>query len=186
MFNGETRSQGDGGSGLGAATANLFVQARTNIAIAYRNDPWPHKGRRRLPKHWVSKWLSLGLPTSQINSIVHFQSIPLGVLETSWNVRDLLDHKAQDVRAVGEITLLLYRMENWPDSFAAPFCGLDTLAFASGIGENTPTTRAQICEGPEFRGIGLGEARSVVNGEVISTAASLIRSAEFARTKDLR
>ncbi len=49
---------------------------------------------------------------------------------------------------------------------------MDTVVFAGGIGENAPLVRARICEGLEFLGIALDEARNAANAEVISSAAS--------------
>jgi acetate kinase len=45
---------------------------------------------------------------------------------------------------------------------------LDTLVFAGGIGENAPLVRARICNGLEFLGIELSEARNADNASIIS------------------
>jgi acetate kinase len=52
--------------------------------------------------------------------------------------------------------------------------GLDTLVFAGGIGENAPTVRARICDGPGFLGIELEEEQNAANEGVISAAASRV------------
>ena len=57
-------------------------------------------------------------------------------------------------------------------AFAAALGGLDTLVFSAGIGENCPSIRARICEGLNFLGIELNEARNAETAGVISTDAS--------------
>jgi acetate kinase len=46
--------------------------------------------------------------------------------------------------------------------------GLDTLVFASGIGENSVEVRTRVCSGLRFLGIELDEARNGVNAPAIS------------------
>ena len=50
--------------------------------------------------------------------------------------------------------------------------GLDTLVFAGGIGENSPTVRTRICDGLGFLGIELEEKRNAANEGVISAQTS--------------
>jgi acetate kinase len=57
-------------------------------------------------------------------------------------------------------------------SFAAALGGLDTLVFSGGIGENSAVVRARICEGLEFLGIALDEARNLARATVISREGS--------------
>ena len=56
----------------------------------------------------------------------------------------------------------------WIGSYAAALGGLDTLVFARGIGENCPAIRTRICDGLNFLGIELDEARNAENTAVIS------------------
>jgi acetate kinase len=107
----------------------------------------------------------------QFNEMVNFQSGLLGVSETSADMRDLLDRETQDVRAAEAVALFCYQVKKWIGAFAAALCGLDTLVFAGGIGENAPTVRARICEGLGFLGIVLEEKQNVGNAGVISAAA---------------
>jgi acetate kinase len=110
----------------------------------------------------------------QFNEMVNFQSGLLGVSETSSDMRDLLDHETQDVRAAEAVALFCYQVRKWIGAFAAALGGLDTLVFAGGIGENAPRVRARICDGLGFLGIGLEEKRNAANDGVISAAASRV------------
>ena len=87
---------------------------------------------------------------------------------SSPDMRDLLDHEEQDVRAAEAVALFCYQAKKWIGSFAAAPGGLDTLVFAGGIGENAPLVRARVCEGLGFLGIELDKSRNVETAAVIS------------------
>jgi acetate kinase len=52
--------------------------------------------------------------------------------------------------------------------------GIETLVFASGIGENASAVRARICDGLGFLGIELEEKHNAANEGVISAASSRV------------
>jgi len=106
------------------------------------------------------------------NKMVNFKSGLLGVSETSSDMRDLLEHEKQDVRAAEAVALFCYQVKKWIGAFAAALGGLDTLVFAGGIGENAPTVRGRICDGLGFLGIELNEKQNATNEGVISAATS--------------
>jgi acetate kinase len=106
--------------------------------------------------------------------MVNFQSGLLGISETSSDMRDLLEHETQDLRAAEAVALFCYQVKKWIGAFAAALGGLDTLVFAGGIGENAPAVRARICEDLGFLGIELDAKRNVANEPVISTSASRV------------
>jgi acetate kinase len=114
------------------------------------------------------------MSAKQFNEMVNLQSGLLGISETSSDMRDLLQHETQDVRAADAVAIFCYQIKKWIGAFAAVLGGLDTLVFAGGIGENASTVRARICEGLGFLGIELEEKRNAVNGDVISSAASQV------------
>jgi acetate kinase len=109
------------------------------------------------------------ITTSQFYKMVNHESGLVGVSETSSDMRDLLDHETQDVRAAEAVALFCYQAKKWIGSFAAALGGLDTLVFAGGIGEKAPLIRTRICEGLGFLGIELNEARNTENASLIST-----------------
>ena len=115
-----------------------------------------------------------GLDAKQFNEMVNFQSGLLGVSETSSDMRDLLDHETQDVRAAEAVALFCYQIKKWIGGFAAVLGGLNTLVFAGGIGENAPIVRARICDGLEFLGLEIEEKKNAVNADVISTNAGRV------------
>ena len=114
------------------------------------------------------------MSANQFNEIVNFQSGLLGISETSSDMRDLLDHEGQDVRAAEAVALFCYQVKKWIGAFAAALGGLDTLVFAGGIGENAPAVRARICDGLGFLGIELKAQQNASNEAMISSTASRV------------
>jgi acetate kinase len=114
------------------------------------------------------------LDAKGFNEMVNFKSGLLGVSETSSDMRDLLEHETQDVRAAEAVALFCYQVKKWIGAFAAALGGLDALVFAGGIGENAPVVRARICDGMGFLGIELEEKRNAANEGVISSETSRV------------
>ena len=114
------------------------------------------------------------MSAARFNEMVNFHSGLLGISETSSDMRDLLEHEAEDVRAAEAVSLFCYQVKKWIGAFAAALGGLDTLVFAGGIGENAAPVRARICNGLEFLGIELEEKRNAANAGVISAASSRV------------
>jgi len=114
------------------------------------------------------------MSAKQFNHMVNFQSGLLGISETSSDMRDLLEHETQDVRAAEAIALFCYQVKKWIGSFAAVLGGIETLVFAGGIGENAPAVRARICDGLGFLGIELEEKQNAANQGVISAVSSRV------------
>ena len=122
---------------------------------------------------WYLAW-SEHLDAQGFNEMVNSKSGLLGVSETSSDMRDLLAHETQDVRAAEAVALFCYQVKKWIGAFAAALGGLDTLVFAAGIGENAPTIRSRICDGLGFLGIQLEEKRNAANEGVISAETSRV------------
>jgi acetate kinase len=114
------------------------------------------------------------MSAKQFNHMVNFQSGLLGISETSSDMRDLLKHETQDVRAAEAVALFCYQVKKWIGAFAAALGGIETLVFAGGIGENAPAVRARICDGLGFLGIELEEKHNAANEGVISAASSRV------------
>src|SRR5665811_1190637 len=114
------------------------------------------------------------MSAKQFNEMVNLQSGLLGISETSSDMRDLLDHEAQDVRAAEAVALFCYDIKKCIGAFAVALGGLDTLVFAGGIGENAPVIRARICDGLGFLGVQLEAERNTKIGHLISDEASSV------------
>ena len=90
-------------------------------------------------------------------------------------MRDLCAREGTDVRAAEAVALFCYQAKKWIGSFAAALGGLDTLAFAGGIGENAPLVRERICDGLGHLGIELDQARNAENAPLISTDVGRVK-----------
>ncbi|MCA9212559.1 MAG: acetate/propionate family kinase [Planctomycetales bacterium] len=114
------------------------------------------------------------MTTMQFDQMVNHESGLLGISETSSDMRDLLTNEAVDVRAAEAVALFCYQAKKRIGSFAAALGGLETLAFAGGVGENSPVVRSRICGGLDFLGIELSETSNLENSILISTPASRV------------
>ena len=110
----------------------------------------------------------------QFQHMVNQASGLLGVSEISSDLRDLLAVEHEDVRAAEAVELFCYQARKWIGSFSAALGGLDTLAFAGGIGENSHVVRERICRGLGFLGIELSNDRNATDASLISTDASRV------------
>ena len=114
------------------------------------------------------------MTTKQFYEMVNHESGLLGVSETISDMRDLLAHEREDIRAAEAVSLFCYQAKKWIGSFAAALGGLDTIVFAGGIGENAYPVRERICGGLGFLGIRLDESRNAKSEGVISADDSRV------------
>jgi acetate kinase len=117
---------------------------------------------------------TMQMTAAKFNHMVNHESGLFGVSETSSDMRDLLKHETEDVRAAEAVALFCYQAKKWIGAYAAAMGGLDTLVFAGGIGENAPVIRARICAGLEFLGIEIEEKLNAANAGVISATSGRV------------
>ena len=110
----------------------------------------------------------------EFDDMVHHASGLLGMSETSGDMRELLQHEADDPRAAEAIAVFCYQAKKCVGAYAAALGGIDTLVFSGGIGEHAAPVRARICEGLGFLGIKLDAAGNAAHAPVVSTAASRV------------
>ena len=69
-----------------------------------------------------------------------------------------------------------YEVRKYIGSYAAALGGLDCLVFTAGVGENSASMRAHICEGLEFLGVKIDPEKNNVRGKeaIISTDDSKV------------
>jgi acetate kinase len=108
----------------------------------------------------------------QFHHMINHESGLLGVSEISSDMRDLLAREGDDARAAEAVALFCYQAKKWVGAFAAALGGLDTLVFSAGIGEQSASIRARICEGLSFLGVELDDGRNAEHAPVISAEAS--------------
>ena len=105
-----------------------------------------------------------------------------GVLALSNGVssdfRDL-DNAAAEGNEAARLALdkFAYEVRKYIGAYAAALGGLDCLVFTAGVGENSASMRASICEGLEFLGVKLDPEKNKIRGEevCISTDDSKVK-----------
>jgi acetate kinase len=100
----------------------------------------------------------------------------LGISGLSSDVRDLEEAAASGHRRSAlAVEVLVYQVKKYIGAFAAAMGGLNAVAFAGGIGENSWRVRQEVCRRMEFLGIHLDEevnCQPARGDRIISSPAS--------------
>ncbi len=102
----------------------------------------------------------------------------LGLSEVSSAFRDLDDAaEAGNSKAALALDKFAYEVRKYIGSYAAALNGVDVITFTAGIGENSASMRARICEGLDYLGVKLDPVKNNVRGEeaVISADDSKVK-----------
>jgi acetate kinase len=118
------------------------------------------------------------LTTTQIGEILCKKGGLLAISGLSNDLRDLEEAAAKGhARAALAIEVMVHEIKKSIGAFAAVMGGLDAVAFAGGIGENSPRVRRDVCQSLEFLGLRLDEEKNAAAGDgdrVISKADSQV------------
>lgn len=107
-----------------------------------------------------------GFSVDEMLNIMNKKSGVLGISGVSSDFRDLESaYKEGNERAGLALDKFAYEVKKYIGSYIAALGGIDVLTFTAGVGENSATMRARICEGLECFGIKLSEERNDVHGE---------------------
>jgi acetate kinase len=105
------------------------------------------------------------LTTAQMRELLSKKSGLLGISGVSSDLRDIEEAAAQgNTRAALAIEVLVYEIKKYIGAFAAALGGLDAVAFAGGIGENSWQVRQEVCRGLEFLGLRLDDEKNRAPG----------------------
>jgi acetate kinase len=105
------------------------------------------------------------LTTAQMRELLSKKSGLLGISGVSSDLRDIEEAAAQgNARAALAIEVLVYEVKKYSGAFAAALGGLDAVAFAGGIGENSWQVRQEVCRGLEFLGLRLDDEKNRAPG----------------------
>ena len=137
-----------------------------------------------------------GFSTDEIRRQLIEESGVKGISGTSGDMRDVEAAIATgDDKARLALDTYVYGVKKYIGAYIAALGGVEVIAFAGGIGEKSPITRAKVCEGLEWCGIHLDPVKNEqLTGEadlsadnsrakilVVSTNEELIVSRETAR-----
>jgi acetate kinase len=116
------------------------------------------------------------LTPGEVGQILCKKSGLMGISGLSNDVRDLEKAAAEGhARAALALEVFVYEVKKYLGAYAAALGGLDAVAFAGGIGENSCRMREQVCAGLGFLGLHLdseANQRPAHGDRIISTPAS--------------
>lgn len=103
-----------------------------------------------------------GIGLSEMDTLLNKQSGLLGISGLTADMRELLAEEKEnaDRRARLAVEVFCYRVKKYLGAYLAAMNGADAIAFAGGIGENSPEVRARICEGLDWLGIRMDAAKN--------------------------
>ena len=89
-----------------------------------------------------------------------------------------LDKAAEEGNEAAQLALdkFAYEVRKYIGAYAAALGGVDCIVFTAGVGENSGSMRASICDGLEYLGVKLDPEKNKLRGEevVISTSDSKV------------
>lgn len=106
-----------------------------------------------------------GMTLEEVKDLLNKKSGFLGLSGVSNDLRDIEQAaKEGNVDAQNCIDTYCYNLKKQIGAYAAAMGGLDAIAFAGGIGENSPLVRSMVCQGMEFLGVKLDESLNTASG----------------------
>lgn len=119
-----------------------------------------------------------GLSITQVREILTTQSGLLGISGVSSDLRDIEEAADRgNARAALAVDAIAYQVKKYVGAYAAAMGGIDGVAFAGGIGENSARVRGLVCAELGFLGVDLDSAANGVRGtfdRLISTPTSRV------------
>jgi acetate kinase len=122
-----------------------------------------------------------GLSTHEVETLLNTQSGLLGISGLTNDMRELqrelTEHDDRRVRLAIEI--FCYRARKYIGAYLAAMGGADAIVFTGGIGENSAEVRERICDGLDWFGLKLDEAKNnkaIGREERISTEDSRLHA----------
>jgi acetate kinase len=103
-----------------------------------------------------------GLSLHEVEGVLNRQSGLLGVSGLTSDMRELLAEADEhdDRRARLAIEIFCARARKYIGAYLAAMNGADAIIFAGGIGENSPSIRARICDGLRWMGVSVNAERN--------------------------
>jgi acetate kinase len=119
-----------------------------------------------------------GMSIEEVDNLMNKKSGVLGVSGVSSDFRDI-ENAAKDGNKRSELALDVfhYRVRTSIGAYAAALNGVDCIVFTAGLGENSITSRAAICDGLQYLGLNIDAEKNNVRGKAteISTADSKVK-----------
>jgi acetate kinase len=120
----------------------------------------------------------LNMSADEVNNILNKKSGVLGISGISSDFRDL-EKAAGEGNKLATLALktFYYQVVKYIGAYAAVMNGVDTIVFTAGLGENSISTRTEICQNLSFLGVELEAEKNKTRGieAEVSSANSRVR-----------
>ena len=108
------------------------------------------------------------MTAEQVDNLMNKKSGVLGISGVSSDFRDIEGAADKgNERAKLALEKFNYTVRKYIGSYAAAMGGLDVVVFTAGLGENSASNRFDICQGLEFLGIEIDEAKNNTRGKEV-------------------
>lgn len=115
---------------------------------------------------------------SEVDNLMNKKSGVLGVSGISSDFRDIEKAAGEgNKRAALALDVFHYRVRSFIGAYTAVLNGVDCIVFTAGLGENSTTSRAAICDGLQYLGIKIDAEKNGMRGKAmeISTPDSKVK-----------
>ena len=111
----------------------------------------------------------LNLTIDEANDLMNKKSGAFGISGVSSDFRDIETAAWEEGnhRAQLALDIFSYKVKKFIGSYAAVMGGVDAIIFTAGLGENSPETREDVCNGLEFLGAVLDKSKNKVRGKAV-------------------
>jgi len=109
----------------------------------------------------------------QINDYLNKKCGVLGVSGVSSDFRDVeVEANLGNYRAQLALDIFVHDVKKYIGAYAAALDGVDAIIFTAGVGENSSTMRAAICDKMSYLGVSLDQEKNKIRGEEIDISES--------------
>ena len=110
-----------------------------------------------------------GMNGTELSQYLNKKGGFLGVSGVSSDCRDLeIAAEEGNDRAALTLEMLVYQIQKFIGSYTAAMNGLDCIVFTGGIGENSASTRAKVCEGLGWFGVEIDAEQNAKRGLAVN------------------
>ena len=127
----------------------------------------------------------LGMSPEEVDDLLNKESGLMGLCGRR-DMRDIMA-QAQQGRADAQtaIQVFVYRVQKYIGAYTAALAGVNAIVFTAGIGENSPSIRAQVLRPFGYLGLRVDDAKNKQNQAIFSTKDSRIRALRIPTNEEL-
>ena len=112
------------------------------------------------------------LTAAEMNNILNKQSGVLGISGVSSDFRDIEEASgAGNARAGMALDVFAYKVAKRIGAYASAMNGVDAIVFTAGLGENSASTRKEICDYLGYLGVHIDSYNNSLRGKAMEISA---------------